>query len=588
MSRYRPFLSSMFFQFFAISVVVSTVLYGVVFWVSLNSSVKAMTEQKSEDMTLLLERTGQYVDLYIQNIGQILFNLSQNVDFQNSTSEQIAAALENYSEANKGFVGMLFYMDAAQRIVSSNQVLYDVIGHPHLNRLFRAASENLTLLSWSEPYYSPLQTEDTIAFVRAIRSPSGETLGVLAMEINLQHLSNQISNFFPGSNQSFLIMTSEGNNVAFDRNSRLLPYQEGVYPREIADSFVRELFAMSKGTGEIPAKGATLTTVKVVSKLTGWYLIGLIDKRTYLQSANRLIVHFVQVGLVWLLLLLVVTFVLTKYFTTPIRKLALKMERVRQERMAPVFLEPAKFYEVSLLSKSFHTMMVQIQELIENVRRVEETKKKVELKLLLSQIRPHFLYNTLSGIGILAKQNRITEVQETIRSLILLLTYSINKKDEMITLKEELESLRAYIQIQKARYGDSFEWVEQVAPEYAGCYVPKLLLQPLVENAIFHGLAAKESGRIVARCRRDGEAIHLVIEDNGAGIADMERVNRLLEQPGVSEENPSKERFHMNSMGLSNVQERIKIQFGEPYGLHIESAAGRGTRVTATIPWLER
>src|SRR5690606_14629810 len=199
-----------------------------------------------------------------------------------------------------------------------------------------------------------------------------------------------------------------------------------------------------------------------------------------------------------------------------------QMKWVSNEKFRDQFQPLNRTDEIGELSHRFLEMLGRIRELMNEQHLNEEKKKQMEIKMLLSQIRPHFLYNTLACIGSLAKQGKLTEVQETIRSLILLLRYSIDKKQELVTLYEEINSLQAYIQIQSIRVGNEFEVAFEIDPDTNIYLVPKLMLQPIVENSIFHGISDQRDGKIRIRSAHAPEGMVITIEDNGQGIGDME------------------------------------------------------------------
>ncbi|WJH34912.1 sensor histidine kinase [Paenibacillus sp. CC-CFT747] len=226
-------------------------------------------------------------------------------------------------------------------------------------------------------------------------------------------------------------------------------------------------------------------------------------------------------------------------------------------------------------------MMERVRNLLLETKQMEERKKELELKMLQSQIAPHFLYNTLACIGSLARQHRTEEVKETIRSLVGVLSFSFDKSSEFVTVEEELAGLHQYMQIQKTRYGEKFEFVSEVDPDVLSSPILKLTLQPIVENAIFHGIVPNTqtpNGRITLRASVRRGRLRFLIRDNGVGI-EPERLARVLtERTGRA----SKERF--TGIGMANVHDRLRLHYGAPYGLRIGSVKGCGTVVSITIP----
>jgi sensor histidine kinase YesM len=227
-------------------------------------------------------------------------------------------------------------------------------------------------------------------------------------------------------------------------------------------------------------------------------------------------------------------------------------------------------------------MMERIHTLVMEMKGMEAKKKHLELGILQSQIAPHFLYNTLACISSLARQKRIDDVRETIRSLVGLLSFSFNRTSEYVTLEEELECLKRYVHIQQIRYGEQFELELLVAPQALSCRMLKLTLQPLVENAIFHGIVpTKVKGCIRVRGRIVQGMLKLYIVDDGLGM-ERERCQTLLEKRDKPASSGS-----FTGMGVMNVHERLLIHFGQPSGLTVRSCPGKGTVVRVTLPFQE-
>lgn len=569
-------LGSMFVKLFLALALASMLVFSGLLYTALSSSREALIQQKSEDMTVFIERTGQYLELYLANIRNILLNVSGRVDEELlADPAALRKMLNEQIEINSAIVSNMFIMNGDGEILSNDQLVYDIVGHPELPRLFRIAYENPGLVNWSEPYYSPLMTERTIAFALALKDGAG----IVLAEINTSQLTARLNELLYGTGQGFTLFTGKGNIVSYDPNSKIVPYKPATLPAEMDDEFVRELTGLPNGISRIEGAAGPLMAVKSERYQLGWYLVTLTDERVFRSGVRDLYARFTGIGVLWFSLLIVFTIAISRYFTRPVYRLALQMDRIRGERFTAPVLQVKRTDEIGRLSRSFHMMLGRIQELLQTVKENEERKKEIELKLLLSQIRPHFLYNTLACIGSLAKQHRAAEVEETIRSLIQLLSYSLGKS-EMVTLEEELQSLRSYVQIQKVRYGDAFHFCEGIDPAVLQMFVPKLIFQPLVENSIFHGLAAKGEGIVTIRARAEEGKLLLSVRDDGEGMTEAQ----IREALSDAEERVPKKSVGGFSIGLRNVQDRIRLNYGPSYGLQIVSEPGEWTDVTITLP----
>jgi two-component system sensor histidine kinase YesM len=264
----------------------------------------------------------------------------------------------------------------------------------------------------------------------------------------------------------------------------------------------------------------------------------------------------------------------TRRITGPIHALADKAQRLGEGDFSVKPIE-TKTTEIQMLDKGFNEMVQRINTLME--KQIEDQKylHRAELELLQAQINPHFLYNTLDSIVVLAENDRDEEVVQMVTSLSAFFRNSLSKGRDIITLRDERDQVTSYLDIQQIRYSDILKSDINIPEELLDFYVPKLVLQPLVENAIYHGTKNKRGvGSIVITGESCGDDILLRITDDGAGMDDTQL--KAL-QSGVYEDRHT-------GLGLVNVHKRIKLYCGEKYGLSFESALGKGTTVSVLLP----
>lgn len=191
------------------------------------------------------------------------------------------------------------------------------------------------------------------------------------------------------------------------------------------------------------------------------------------------------------------------------------------------------------------------------------------------QINPHFLYNTLTSIKYLAKQQRLDEVDETIHSLISILQNVIGKTDSMTTVRDEIENLGYFIYINQVRYGNGIKVDYQIARDCYDLMMPKLIIQPFIENAFFHGFVGTDVGNITVFINSDEELLMIEVIDNGVGMAN-------------SETTINEKKYHFSGIGINNVHERIQLLYGEEYGIEVYSEVGEGTSIIIKLPKIEQ
>lgn len=281
-----------------------------------------------------------------------------------------------------------------------------------------------------------------------------------------------------------------------------------------------------------------------------------------------------------LILILLISYFIPLSITRPIRELGEVTDQVAKGNLM-VRSEVRSGAEVSALSDSLNTMINKINELLEQVTKEQTRLRKAEFQLLQSQINPHFLYNTLDAIVWLAEAGEQKKVVGMVGSLSEFFRTSLNQGKDIISIKEELQHVKSYLEIQQVRYQDILKYEIQVPKELHSYLIPKITVQPLVENALYHGIKNKRgSGKISVYGRKETDFFIIQIEDNGIGISK----ERLLQvRDGMKNKVPTEKDIY----GLYNVNERIRLNFGERYGISIESAYGEGTVVSIMLPCIE-
>lgn len=237
--------------------------------------------------------------------------------------------------------------------------------------------------------------------------------------------------------------------------------------------------------------------------------------------------------------------------------------------------------ESTMLSVSLNSMIDKINELLTQVTTEQIRLRKAEFELLQSQINPHFLYNTLDAIVWLAEAGENEKVVSTVKSLSDFFRASLNQGKDIVTIREELIHVKSYLEIQRVRYQDILEYEIDVPLDTNVYLIPKITIQPLVENALYHGIKNKRGlGKIIITGEKRDEDVLIYVRDNGLGISE-ERLEKVLN--GIN----NREESEKSSFGLYNVNERIKLDFGDEYGISIESVYKEGTTVTVRLPLRE-
>lgn len=281
-----------------------------------------------------------------------------------------------------------------------------------------------------------------------------------------------------------------------------------------------------------------------------------------------------------LLVLAILSYYIPRTITKPLRELQATTERVAKGDLS-VRLSEDTGREVKALSHSFNSMIDRINELLEQIKAEQIHLKNTELDLLQSQINPHFLYNTLDAITWLAEAGESERVVEMVQSLSHFFRVSLSKGREIVTLAEEEQHVASYLEIQKFRYQDILDYEIRISEEIKTCLIPKITLQPLVENALYHGVKnMRRRGKITITSRQQEEYFELIVQDDGLGMK-PEQLKEVVEEL----HRPIAEESERKVYGLYNVNERIALKFGEAYGLTIQSVYQEGTTVTVKLPY---
>ncbi len=326
------------------------------------------------------------------------------------------------------------------------------------------------------------------------------------------------------------------------------------------------------------AGGGSHLFVQERTSTLGWRVLCFIPMSELLSNTRMLVFVIALVSLLAVLISTGIAVLLSNSTTRNIKILEQTMRRVEDGNF-DVRIIPLGRDEIGSLSIRFNFMLSRINDLINTVYKEQIAKQQAEFTVLMSQINPHFLYNTLGTVKWYARMNHQAEIERMVTSVIELLKSSVRRVGEFHSLEQEINQLKNYIYIQKIGYGDAFHMDYEVDEWLMESEVPYFILQPLVENAILHGIEmSKGSGRIVLYARIEEKQLLLIVEDNGIGM-EAEQALNLLNTASRKESVPG-----VTSIGIHNVNERIQLYYGEKYGLSYESAPGLGTKAIVRIP----
>ena len=381
----------------------------------------------------------------------------------------------------------------------------------------------------------------------------------VAMDIRFSNIANYVDDVGIGAHGYCYIEDTDGNIVYH-------PQQQLIYSGLKKES--------TRGDDGVEYGEEAIYTTRTLSE-SKWRIVGVcyVDEMVT-NKVEDMVLLLILILVIVLIGTLFVGILISNIFAKPVKKLTQAMRSFEKNAENYTYQQVGGTEEIVELSKSFEHMVVRIQKLMEKVRQEEITLRKTELKALQAQINPHFLYNTLDAIAWLCEDGRSQDAEDMVTSLAKLFRISISKGHELITIEKEIQHAESYLKIQKFRYKNQFTYRFDVDEECLSYLCNKITLQPIIENAIYHGINRMvDEGEILIEVHQDQNDIILAVEDNGVGMTE-EQCQEIMR----------KERGDRTGIGIKNVNDRIKIYFGEEYGLSITSELDEGTRVTIRMP----
>ena len=569
----------------AIFAVVTVLLLSavlVITGVSMRYTRNSIFENSSVYTQNIVQQMNQNIDSYIDYMENIAYMISSNEDVQqylfgenvdNGTRERLINQFKTILDGRSDIRNLGIIGSNGRKLINE--------GKQSVNPDLKLSTQEWYLEALQKPE-GPLLTSSHVQHIisgerpwvitlsRGIRdrSGSGEKEGVFFIDLNYSAISGLCDQSTVGTKGYAFILDAKGNIVYHPQQQQL--YNE-LQTENISLIMDTDEDTVLTGTGN----NGKLYSISRSDK-TGWTVVDCTNVRELLSKSRQAQSIYVLTAVVLVIVALLFSRFMARSITLPIQKLRDSMKKVQEGDFSVSDVVVDSRNEIGSLTKSFDVMTHRIQELMEQNVHEQEQKRKSELKALQSQINPHFLYNTLDSIIWMAEGKKNEEVVLMTASLARLLRQSISNEDEVVPIANEVEYARGYLTIQKMRYKDKLEFQIDVDPSILHIPLIKLVLQPIIENAIYHGLKYKESKGllIIKGFPKDGNAVLQVIDD-GVGM-DEETLAHIYDRHKVN--------YHSNGVGVYNVQKRLKLYYGEDYGITYESVVGKGTTATITIP----
>ncbi|WP_438348590.1 cache domain-containing sensor histidine kinase [Paenibacillus sp. FA6] len=413
-----------------------------------------------------------------------------------------------------------------------------------------------------------LSADQVLSFVKAVKDPiNGSVLGVVLIDMKLDYIQKIIESVSLGKS-GFIYIADQLGEVVYSPVNPIVYRIKGEKLDADSGNLVRSI------------EGHKYQMMYNTFQDINWRIVGVFPLDESLKVVTDLQFYTILIALITLLFAFIASWYFTNSIVRPVGKLQSLMKKVEVGELDLRFHSETTD-EIGQLGNSFNNMMEEIENLINQVYMEQREKREAELKILQAQIKPHFLYNTLDTIQWMAQDRDATDIVEIVGALTTLFRISLNKGKEIIKLEEEVEHIESYLFIQMARYEDKLSYEINVPKELLQSNVLKIILQPLIENAIYHGIKTKlGTGHICVGASQEDHKLVLYVEDDGMGIPPkrLAEINHYLHM----EQHDGQERGY----GLFNVNERIKLSHGSSYGLKVTSVQGEGTRIEIRLPFI--
>lgn len=572
--------------YFSVSASLIVILFGFIYYVITSDRIVKEAEQTT---TQMIENACSDVNELFLQTYQVCSAMNDNINMQLLIRKQFETRKETYSYDLEGSMEMMV-LPSYNRDVFGIYVLGDNGGRYKSNSSTFLISDPRDAMwyriihatgkaKWFPPHENSYVVKTPYASYLSIGIPfidkaTGRTKGVVLADIETKKLSEIAGRAVSGDGKVFLM---DEKNQIMNLTERKYQTKEGESIKEARQLVENNLSEIPEyGVSKVIKSGKVLVVYQTLNQ-ADWKVVGVIPLKSLTES-----VSYIKILMIMLLALAVAVSVLVSEriansVTKPVAVLVKAMEEVYKGNLE-VKAETERTDEIGVLYQSFNHMVKEMKGLIDAIYEEQEKLRREELKALQAQINPHFLYNTLDSIIWFLRMNQVEESIEMLSAFSDFFKISLSKGRDIITIEEEVRHISSYLCIQHQRYKNKFDYDMNVDPTLMGIKTPKLILQPIVENAIYHGIKQKEGkGYIYIHIWSDGEDIVMQIEDTGPGMTKEQETRLNAQLKTVSKEKQG------TGYGISNVNDKIKIVYGMEYGVSVSSAEGEGTVVTLRI-----
>lgn len=573
-------LQSKLMTYFFSLIMIIVIILDIFFIYKMSETVEKDTHVYAYE---IVKQLGRNIESYIDHMQEVMWMISsQDTSLINQLKEPL----------NQKAVRKSYFLEEMRNRGSSNGVVsINIFGENGLVLTDSASNAikdyiDVKQMEWytkaveaqGKPVISASHTQNYLKnegkwvfSLSAAIMEENKILGIVLIDMSYKNLTDMCNDIQLGE-KGYVYIVGQGQEMIYH------PKQQLIYSGILQEDLAR-VMQQEEGSFTEVLEDKRLVTVHSLEQV-GWRVVGVSYIGELLVSKQEIIIPLI----ILTLLALVVAFLISKRIASqtakPIRELTEHMQEIELGKLGVEIDTQSDTEEIQCLTASFKEMVYKIEGLIEQVEDNQKKLRKSELKVLQSQINPHFLYNSLDTIIWLGERGECEKVVQMTAALARYFRLSLSKGKEVITIYEEVEHVKHYLQIQKIRYANKLTYTIEVSPDIFDEMIVKIVLQPLVENALYHGIKdLEEGGYIRVLGFREGNNIILEVYDNGKGMS-HEQIKNILKAPRSTS-------ITKGGVAIKNVHERIQVYFGQDYGLSYESEYGKWTKVRITIPAIE-
>ena len=563
MKRYSLLIQLVIYVFIMILALLGIV--GGIYYQTSSVAIRQTTEQNTRKT---IQQSGQFITSYLQKVKQTTSSLAENEKIKTyaqtpiqENAEQLRQLFATILKTDSDLVSAILVTKDGNLISTDPELTMKTSADMMKEKWYQDAIHKgaMPILTPARRTVSHTTGEKwVISIMQEVVDKDGKNLGVVRLDIGYKTLEAYLDQ---------LQLGKEGFTFIVDANHDFV-----YHPKKAVYSSHAEMKAMapylSVKNGYVKSKQAYVSQYQIPN--SGWTLIGVSSMEQLHAVQTQILWSFIGTGLFALGVCLIGIWFVLRLWIKPLRDLQatiLKVGSGHSDLRANETGSP----ELVDLARQFNIMLDRIDQLMIAVKEEEQNVRRYELQALSSQINPHFLYNTLDTIVWMAEFNDSKRVVEVTKSLAKYFRLALNQGHEQISLKDEIDHVRQYLFIQKQRYGEKLQYEIKELKQYDGYKIPKLILQPLVENAIYHGIKEmNRQGMIRVSVSKNDTQLIVSIYDNGRGFVASETTNATL--------------VRLGGVGLKNVNQRLHLQFGDAYHMDIQSKQNIYTEIRLYFP----